>query len=594
MDYYLSVFVRNLSKGKFYEITETLEKFSGQIVQAEKDLIVGQSKDLNIISCFLQMKENYPEARFALSQYIGLAKGLSKIAKFGEVLISEEIEKQIIDKYTITSLGMLSIEGMSSQILVCRVESALDKVEFPEQKTEELIINRKNEIESLENLLRVSNAVLIISNVGAGKTIFLDQVTASWNEKEIYRTFCPSYSLGRTLKPIIDIVTQFLGVYGIGSIEEKQKCIEQKLKDLEIMDIGMSYLAILDFLGLNEEESILEKLELKTKVEMISESIAEVVKRISWVKPTVIIIEDVENLDASSVTFIQRLMVKLTEENVCFVFSSSIPQVNISGFKEFELRSIEKKYLENLIEDVTDEKITLPPTTPFHVLQYLLLYKEEEKLYLYNQYCGKTALVNFSLPFHEIKTIVKRRLELVEDDKKEFLLNLAVAGVEIYPDELPVDEKNKYLFDYFVAKKFLLRHSVNYVFTSPILHGEIYNLIEDKKNRHAHLADYYRRIQGFEEQAAFHYLQAENYKKAVEFLMKSADLAVKKGGHESGINYYNQALEICQRQKDAANLEVLVTLNEGLADIYRALGDEDKALKYYKVVLDSYKEILKE
>ncbi len=76
--------------------------------------------------------------------------------------------------------------------------------------------------------------------------------------------------------------------------------------------------------------------------------------------------------------------------------------------------------------------------------------------------------------------------------------------------------------------------------------------------------------------------------------MKSANLAVKKGGYESSINYYNQALELCQRQKDAAGLETLVALNENLADIYQSLGDEDKALKYYKVVLDSYKEILKE
>jgi tetratricopeptide (TPR) repeat protein len=76
--------------------------------------------------------------------------------------------------------------------------------------------------------------------------------------------------------------------------------------------------------------------------------------------------------------------------------------------------------------------------------------------------------------------------------------------------------------------------------------------------------------------------------------LKSAKQAVRKGGYESGIEYYNQALELCQRKRDAAELELVIALNEGLADVYRALGEEDKALKYYKVVLDSYKEILKE
>lgn len=594
MEYFLSIFIRDLTKDKFQDIIYNIERFSGNIIQAEKDMIIARSRDVNIISCLLKMKENYPEGRFGFSQYVGLAKGLAKIAKFQEILLSEEIEKQVIEKFTLSSLGMLSIEGMSSQILVCRVDNVVGELVFPKQKKEEPILSRKKEIASLKNLLTVANAVLVVGHHGCGKTVFLDQVTDEWSEKEIYRTFCPSYSIGRTLKPITDIVTQILGVYDVDSIEQKQTLIEKKLKSLEIMDIGTSYLAILDFLGLNEEESILEKLEVKTRVEIISQSVAETVKRISWNSPVMIIIEDVENMDASSANFVEQLMTQLAEENVQFIFTAAMSEIDISGLKEFELRGIEKKRLENLVENITDEKITLPPTTPFHVLQYLRLYQEEKIIYLYNQYRGESALANFSLAFHDIETTVKRRLDLLDNDKIEFILSLAVAGVEISPDELPVDKKNLFLFDYFVNKVYLQRHYNNYIFTSPLLHNEIYNLIEDKQNRHARLADYYRRIHGFEEQAAFHYLKADNYKKAIEFLMKSANLAIRKGGYESAINYYIQALDLCQREKDSVDLEILVALNEGLADVYRSLGDEEKALKYYKVVLDSYKEILKE
>lgn len=594
MEYFLSIFIRDLTKEKFQDIIYNIERFSGNIIQAEKDMIIARSRDVNIISCLLKMKENYPEGRFGFSQYVGLAKGLAKIAKFQEILLSEEIEKQVIEKFSLSSLGMLSIEGMSSQILVCRLDNAIGDLVFPEQKKEEPILSRKKEIESLKNLLTVANAVLVVGHNGCGKTVFLNQVTDEWSEKEIYRTFCPSYSIGRTLKPITDIVTQILGVYDVDSIEEKQTLIEKKLKSLEIMDIGTSYLAILDFLGLNEEESILEKLEVKTRVEIISQSVAETVKRISWNSPVMIIIEDVENMDASSANFVEQLMTQLAEENVQFIFTAAMSEIDISGLKEFELRGIEKKRLENLVEDITDEKITLPPTTPFHVLQYLRLYQEEKIIYLYNQYRGESALANFSLAFHDIETTVKRRLDLLDNDKTEFILSLAVAGVEISPDELPVDKKNLFLFDYFVNKVYLQRHYNNYIFTSPLLHSEIYNLIEDKQNRHARLADYYRRIHSFEEQAAFHYLKADNYKKAIEFLMKSANFAIKKGGYESAINYYIQALDLCHRKKDSVELEILVALNEGLADVYRSLGDEEKALKYYKVVLDSYKEILKE
>jgi tetratricopeptide (TPR) repeat protein len=594
VDYYFSIFVRDLTADRFYNINDTIEKFSGTIVQSEKDIIIGKSMDINILSCLVKMKDSYSEARFGISQYVGLAKGLSKIAKFGEILVSEEIEQQIIDLYDITSLGMLSIEGMTSQLLVCKIENPRGDLTFPEPKEFTCTISRKQEAESIQNLLRVSNAVLIVAHPGSGKTVFIDHLVNGWKDRAIYRTFCPSYAIGSTLKPIIDIVTQILGIFMVESIEEQQRIIESTLRKLEIFDIGTSYLAILDFLGLNEEESILEKLELKTRVDIITESIAETVKRISWTEPVTIIVEDVEYMDSSSRTFVQQLMKKLADENVCFIFSASIPQVDISGLQEFELRAIDKTALEDLIEQYTDERINLPPTTPFHVVQYLLLYRDEKIRFLYEQYRGTSSLTNFSLPFYDIHTTIKRRVDMLSDDRKEFFYNLTVAGIELTPGDLPIDKKSFHLFDYFVERNFIKKYHNSYLFTSPVLHEEVYNLIQDKQARHTHLADYYRRLQGFEEHAAFHYLHAENHKKAIEFLMKSAQHAIQKGGYESGIYYYNQALDLCQRQKDAADLEILVALNEGLADVYRALGDEDKALKYYKVVLDSYKEILKE
>ncbi|UCG92491.1 MAG: AAA family ATPase [candidate division WOR-3 bacterium] len=594
MDLFFSILIRNLARKKFSEITELIEKFTGTIERADKDMVLGHCDDVNIIACLFKIKESYPEARFGLSQYMGLAIGLSKIAKLGEILISEDIEQKIIEHFEITSLGMLSIEGMASQILVCRIENPKGELRFPKVKTlQRISIPRTGEIELLQNLLRVAHAILVTGPAGSGKTTFLEQLIDQWQDAEIFQTVCPSYNKGHTLKPIAEIVKHLLHIYGTEGIEQQQKIIEERLRELDISDIGTSYLAILDFLGLSEEESILEKLELKTRVEMITRSVADILKRISWQKPVVVIIEDVEHMDASSVNFIQCVISKLLEDNVSFIFSSSLSQVNIPGLKEFELRSVEKDHLEGIIEKSTGEKLMLPPTTPFHVSQYLLLFHEEKMSYFYNQYCGKKSISGFSIPFHDVKTIIKRRLELLED-KRDFLFDLAVAGSEIKPDELPVEQKDRPLFDYFVTIGYLKKYFDYYIFANPLLHSEIYNFVADKEKRHLRLADYYRRIQGFEEQAAFHYREGGNYKKAIEFLMKSATLAVKKGGHESGIGYYNQAFELCQRQQEAANLETLVAINEGLAEIYRALGEEDKALEYYKFVLDSYKDMLKE
>lgn len=594
MDYYLSIFIRELKEEKFYELLNLLESFSTQIIQAEKDLIIGQTKDINVLYCLIKLKESYPEVRFGFSQYIGLAKGLSKLAKFGEILISEETESKVIENFQITSLGMLSIEGMTSQILVCRIDEAVGDKKFPEvYKTKIRYIPRNMAMESFKSLLKVTKDILIFGPVSSGKTIFINQLIEEWSDKEVYRTICPVYPTQQTLKPVLDITTQILGISGIKRIEEKQHLIEKRLKDLGIPDIGTTYLAILDFLGLGEEESILEKLEIKTRLEIITSSVAEILKRISWIKPVVIIIEDIDNMDISSVNFVQDIMSKLTDDNIIFIFSSCRSQTNIPSLQEFELVEIDKKQLEDFVENSIGEKITLMPTTPLHVAQYLALYQEEKLSYFYSQYLGKSSLVSFSLPFADLKTIIRRRVELLAE-KKEFLFALTLFGAEIDPLEFPGEQKDLHKFEYFVGKNFLKKYYNKYVFVSTALHNEIYNLVPDKETRHLRNADYYRRLEGYEEYAAYHYQMAGSYKKAVEFLIKSAELALKKGASDSGINYYNQALELCRRQKDAADLEILVAINEGLADIYRAIGDEERALKYYKVVLDSYKEILKE
>ncbi len=174
------------------------------------------------------------------------------------------------------------------------------------------------------------------------------------------------------------------------------------------------------------------------------------------------------------------------------------------------------------------------------------------------------------------------------------LYALAALGYDIDPQDFPAADNIQDQLDYLIEHNYLKIENGRYFFSSPLLHETIYELIPDKNVRHARLADYYRRREGYEEYALFHYLKAENYKRAMEYLLKSSRIAIKKSGYESAIYYYQQALELCRREKDVADLEMLLAINEGLADVYRSLGDEEQAMKYYRVVLDSYKEILKE
>ncbi|MEO0183277.1 MAG: AAA family ATPase [candidate division WOR-3 bacterium] len=592
--YYIGILIRDLKKKPFCKLIENLKKFGSKLEHAEKHLVVIANEDINIINCLFKLRELFPEIRFGVSQYLGIAKGLARIANIGEVLISSDIEPAVIEDFDITSLGMLTIEGMKSEILVCRIDGLKGVEKFPSVHSMCQMIPRTLMQEALHRLLSVTKAALVFAPDGTGKSVFIDQVVKELEgEREVFRTIAPPYLSHITLKPVNDLVTQLFGIKGNMTLEEKQKTITEKLKAIGIRDIGTSYLTLLDFLNLGEEDTILKKMEPRARVELTIDTICEVVRHLSHLKPIVIIVEDIENLDPSSLTFIQHFISKLGDEDVIFIFTSNRAQVNLKGIKEFELLEIDRSQIEEYLYNKIGKKINLPATTIFHVAQYLELFSEEQIEYFYTLYTGESPLMSFSLPFSDYRTIIKRRLELL-DENRELLYALAILGYEIDPQDLPMVENIEEQLNHLVVHNYLKKVNEKYVFSSPILHQGIYDLVPDKNNRHARLADYYRRREGYEEYALFHYLKAEDYKRGMEYLLKSTRVAIKKGGYESAISYYQQALELCRRAKEVADLETLIAINEGLADIYRSLGDEEQAMKYYKVVLDSYKEILKE
>lgn len=592
--YYIGVIIRDLKKKPFFNLVENFKKFGSRIEQAEKHLLVFSSDDINIINCLFKLRELYPEIRFGISQYIGIAKGVARIAQIGEILISADTEQAVIENFDITSLGMLTIEGMKTEILVCRVDSLKGKEKFPESKTHSMIIPRSLMIDAFKNFLNITKTALLFAPEGTGKSLFIEQFIETWGqEKEILKTITPHYLSNITLKPICDIVVQLFKLQPNFTLEEKQKAIESRLKEIGIRDIGTSYLAILDFLNISEEDTILRKMEPKVRVELIMKTICDVISNLSHLRPIVILVEDIENLDPSSLNFLQFFISNLTDEDVIFIFTSNRSQVNLKGVKEFELQEMERSQLEEYLFSQIGEKINIPPTTIFNIAQYLALYYEEQVDYFYTLYNGENPLLNFSLPFSDFKAIIKRRVELLGENK-ELLYALAALGYDIDPQDFPAADNIQDQLDYLIEHNYLKIENGRYFFSSPLLHETIYELIPDKNVRHARLADYYRRREGYEEYALFHYLKAENYKRAMEYLLKSSRIAIKKSGYESAIYYYQQALELCRREKDVADLEMLLAINEGLADVYRSLGDEEQAMKYYRVVLDSYKEILKE
>ena len=76
---------------------------------------------------------------------------------------------------------------------------------------------------------------------------------------------------------------------------------------------------------------------------------------------------------------------------------------------------------------------------------------------------------------------------------------------------------------------------------------------------------------------AYHFAKAEDAGKALQYLVKAAQKAANTFANREAVSLYAQALEVCERQGSAADLNQVMSLHQMIAGLYIALSDFERA-----------------
>jgi len=604
MDCFVSVMLRDSSLPGFYRMLDFVRSFGGTVFETEKEIITFSFDDVNVGAKVLYgLTKNFEKSSGGISQFAGLSKGFAKIAQPGEILLAEEIIPPLMDWIEITSMGMLSMDGMKTQLLVYSVDTLKKNYEI-KLKNRFPIIPREAELRQLDAIMSniltgKTNLVEIFGPEGIGKTNLLNQFRDRYPQVRFITGNCYNFIPHVTFGPFLEILSRMLQTEIADNADTVRKKIEEKIKALDVSDIATGFYILAEIFGVGEADSIVSKLDMKMKEGMFSSTIRDLLIRESWEKGLILVIEDIDHTDTASMNLFRSIVGSIHDEKILFVVTSEFrPRIKDDGHA-LEVMPLKREEEEFLIRQFVAEEISVSSATPLRLYQYLRLYEETTATALYKVFADEAVPPAGPLPFSDLRWIIDRRIGLLEEAEQKVLLQACLLGMEINIELLGELCGGK---DFFVVLEkavemgFLDRKFGHYRFSHAIIHRRFYEMIENKKSAHNKMAQFFQKLTGYEEHIAFHLLQAEEIDKAVPALQNCAKEVRRRNGWPNAVEYLNQAVELVRSKSDQGkevDLNLVINLYEGLGDLYREMGDEDQALRYYKLVLDGYKDILK-
>ncbi len=234
---------------------------------------------------------------------------------------------------------------------------------------------------------------------------------------------------------------------------------------------------------------------------------------------------------------------------------------------------------------------------PFYVEEIIRSFVEDGTVYRDNSRWRFKDVEKIALP-SSVEDLLRRRFEGVDQELKDLLTLASVIGNQFQLSLLQrlTDKNEGYLLDLLdLGIKHLLiegKPDDSYSFTNILLQRTFYeNLSAIKRHKiHLQIAQTLKKLHvdrptEIYESLAHHYLLAEEWAFAFDYNLKAAEKLQGLYANQDAIARYRICLAIMKRNK-LSNPEAEKQIHQGLADINYLMGDYQKAIEYYRVLLD--------
>ncbi len=448
--------------------------------------------------------------------------------------------------------------------------------------------------------------VFLVGEAGIGKSRLLLELRrrvaddATWQEGH-----CLSFGKAMTFHPLVDLMRRH---FAIGETDG-ETAIAEKI-EREVADVAgdgspvAPYLKAL--LSIDPGEAAVKAMSPAERRGETFEALRRLFVRAAERRPQILVIEDLHWIDSASEQFLATLMDSVPALRLLLVFTYRPGYVSPFGERSYFTRVVPAALTAEdsarmaaavlATDSLPDELRTLlggkAEGNPFYVEEMVKSLEESGALRrVGTRYELARPASEITIP-GTIQDVIAARIDRLSEAPKRTLQLASVIGREFTRrllDRLAeIRERTEEFLRELTALELVnerrrypeLAYMFKHALTQDVAYGSL--LVQRRKELHGlvglAIEDLYAdRLPEHLEMLAYHFARAEDWKRALDYLLKAAEKATKAFGLRQALDLYGEALQTARRLGEQVPAATLMAIHRARADLFFGIGDFDRS-----------------
>ena len=559
----------------------------------------------------------------AVGDTTNVAARLQQAGEPGRVTISEATHRLVRGYFETRPIGGISLKGKAEPVVVWEVVAAREtrtRLEVEAERGLTPFVGRERELGLLLDAFDRARSdrgqvTFVVGDAGIGKSRLLLELRrrvgdeAAWQEGH-----CLSFGRAMAFHPLVDLLRRRFGVEegdadaaiatkierGVAEVGEDPGPVAPYLRALLSVDPG--------------DASVWAMSPAQRRGETF-DALRRLLVRAAERRPQVLVIEDLHWMDSASEQFLATLVDSVPALRALLIFTYRPGYANPFGERSYFARivlaalSIEDSArmaaavlaVDELPDDLRMLIAGKAEGNPFYVEELVKSLEESGILRRVERRYELTRPVSEIAIPGTIHDVIAARIDRLAEAPKRTLQLAAVIGREFtrrLVDRLAEirERTGDFLRELTVLELIHERRvfpELAYMFKHALTQDVAYAslLVQRRKELHQLVGLaieelYADRLVEHYEVLAHHFLRAEDWKRALDYLLKAAEKATKAFGLRQAIELYGEALEAARRLGDGVPVTTLMTIHRARADLFHGVFELDRSRAEAEALVD--------
>ena len=559
----------------------------------------------------------------AVGDTTNVAARLQQAGEAGRVTISEATHRLVRGYFETRPLGGLHLKGKTEPVAAWEAVAAHEtrtRLEVEADRGLTPFVGRERELGLLVEAFERARAgqgqvAFLVGDAGIGKSRLLLELRrrvgdeAAWHEGH-----CLSFGKAMTFHPLVDLLRR---QFAIGDTDGETAIAEKIERGVVAVAGDASAVApyLKALLSIDPGDAAVKAMSPAERRGETFEALRSLFVRAAERRPQILVIEDLHWIDSTSEQFLTAVMDSVPALRLLLVFTYRPGYASPFGERSYFTRVVPAALTaedsarmaaavlatDSLPEGLRSLLGSKAEGNPFYVEEMVKSLEESGALHrVGTRYELARPASEITIP-GTIQDVIAARIDRLSEAPKRTLQLASVIGREFtrrLVDRLAeIRERTEEFLRELTALELVnerrrypeLAYMFKHALTQDVAYGSL--LVQRRKELHGLVGLaieelYADRLPEHLEMLAYHFARAEDWERALDYLLKAAEKATKAFGLRQAIDLYGEALEVARRLGELVPAATVMAIHRERANLFFGIGAFDRSRTEAEALVD--------